>query len=151
MIAAEGLPRLWRRPDAERGGVRREIQARAGALDFTALPQRAETKLAGLLLVIPDLIALGLPQMVAAAGYPSTGKIPALSSVLSLLALKLTSTRRVSHVYDIAADPGAALFAGLTALPKATALTTCSYRLEHSRQAAFLAALDRAGIFGVDG
>ena len=66
--------------------------------------------------------------------------------MLSLLALKLTSTRRVSHVYDIAADPGAALFAGLTALPKATALTTYSYRLEHSRQAAFLAALDKAAI-----
>ena len=84
--------------------------------------------------------------MVAAAGYPSTPKIPALSYVLSLLALKLTGTRRVSHVYDIAADPGAALFAGLTALPKATALTTYSYRLEHSRQAAFLAALDKAAL-----
>jgi hypothetical protein len=144
VIAAEGLPRLWRRPDAERGGVRREIQARAGALGFTALPGRAETKLAGLLLVIPDLIALGLPEMVAAAGHPSTPRIPAWSSVLSLLALKLTSTRRVSHVYDIAAGPGAALFAALTALPKATALTTYSYRLEHAKQAAFLSALDKA-------
>ena len=81
-----------------------------------------------------------------AAGYPSTPKIPAQSDVLSLLALKLTSTRRVSHVYDIAADPGAALFAGLTALPKATALTSYSYRLEHSRQAACLAALDTASL-----
>ena len=146
VIADEGLPRLWRRPDAERGGPAREIQARAEALDFAALPERAETRLAGLLLAIPDLIALGVPEMVAAAGYPSTPKIPALSYVLSLLALKLTSTRRVSHVYDIAADPGAALFAGLTALPKATALTTYSYRLEHSRQAAFLAALDKASL-----
>ena len=146
VIAAEGLPRLWRRPDAERGGPAREIQARAEALDFTSLPDRAETRLAGLLLAIPDLIALGLPEMVTAAGYPSTPKIPALSYVLSLLALKLTSTRRVSHVYDIAADPGAALFAGLTALPKATALTTYSYRLEHSRQAAFLAGLDKAAL-----
>jgi len=132
--------------DAGRGGPAREIQARAGALDFAALPERAETRLAGLLLAIPDLIALGVPEMVAAAGYPSTPKIPALSCVLSLLTLKLTSTRRVSHVYDIAADPGAALFAGLTALPKATALTTYSYRLEHSRQAAFLAALDKASL-----
>jgi hypothetical protein len=81
---------------------------------FTALPERAETRLAGLLLAIPDLIDLGIGDMVAAAGYPSTPKIPALSYVLSLLALKLTSTRRISHVYDIAADPGAALFAGLT-------------------------------------
>jgi hypothetical protein len=146
VIADEGLPRLWRRPDAERGGPAREIQARAEAADFAALPGRAETRLAGLLLAIPDLIALGLPEMVAAAGYPSTPRIPAVSYVLSLLALKLTSTRRVSHVYDIAADPGAALFAGLTALPKATALTTYSYRLEHRRQAAFLAALDKASL-----
>ena len=93
---------------------------------------------------MPDLIALGVPDVVAAAGYPFTPKIPALSYVLSLLALKLTSTRRVSHVYDIAADPGAALFAALTALPKATALTTYSYRLEPSRRAAFLSALDKA-------
>jgi hypothetical protein len=146
VITAEGLPRMWRRPDAERGGPAREVQARAEALDFATLAGRAETRLAGLLLAIPDLIALGVPDMVAAAGYPSTPKIPAVSYVLSLLALKLTSTRRVSHVYDIAADPGAALFAGLTALPKATALTTYSYRLEHSRQAAFLAALDKAAI-----
>ena len=146
VIADEGLPRLWRRPDAARGGVAREIQPRAEALDFTSLPERAETRLAGLLLAIPDLIALGVPDMVAAAGYPSTPKIPALSYLLSLLALKLTSTRRVSHVYDIAADPGAALFAALTALPKTTALTTYSYRLQHSRQAAFLAALDKAAL-----
>jgi hypothetical protein len=146
VIAAEGLPRLWRRPDAERGGPAREIQARAETLNFAGLPEWAETRLAGLLLAIPDLIALGLPEMVGSAGYPSTGKIPALSYLLSLLALKLTSTRRVSHVYDIAADPGAALFAGLTALPKATALTTYSYRLEHRKQAAFLAALDKAAL-----
>jgi Transposase DDE domain group 1 len=146
VIAAEGLPRMWRRPDAERGGPAREVQARAEALDFAALPERAETRLAGLFLAIPDLIDLGITDLVTAAGYPSTGKIPALSYLLSLLALKLTRTRRVSHVYDIAADPGAALFAGLTALPKATALTTYSYRLEHSRQAAFLAALDKAVI-----
>jgi hypothetical protein len=146
VIAEQGLPRMWRRPDAERGGPAREIQARAEALDFTTLPGRAETRLAGLFLAIPDLIALGIPDLMAAAGYPSTPKIPALSYLLSLLALKLTSTRRVSHVYDIAADPGAALFAGLTALPKATALTTYSYRLEHSRQAAFLSALDKAAL-----
>jgi len=146
VIGDEGLSRLWRRPDAERGGVRREIQARAESLDFTALPERAETRLAGLLLVIPDLIGLGIGDMVAAAGYPATPRIPALSYVLSLLALKLTGTRRVSHVYDIAADPGAALFAALTALPKATALTSYSYRLEHRKQAAFLTALDKASL-----
>jgi hypothetical protein len=60
-----------------------------------------------------------------------------------VLALKLTGTRRVSHVNDLAADPGAALFAGLTALPKTTALTSYSYRLDHTRQTALLTELGK--------
>ncbi|HZW45880.1 MAG TPA: hypothetical protein VFF32_16135 [Dermatophilaceae bacterium] len=144
VLAEEGFPRLWARPHAERGLPRREAQPRTSVVDFGQWPERIDTKLAGLLLTIPDLVALDLPGLVKAAGYPGTTVIPALSSVLSLLALKLTGTRRVSHVEELATDPGAALFAGLTSLPKATALTTYSYRLEHARQAAFLSALDKA-------
>jgi len=144
VLAEEGFPRLWARPHAERGLPRREAQPRTSVLDFAQWPERIDTKLAGLLLTIPDLVALDLPALVKAAGYPGTSVIPALSSVLSLLALKLTGTRRVSHVQELATDPGAALFAGLTSLPKATALTTYSYPLQHAKQAEFLTALDKA-------
>ena len=144
VIAEHGLPRLWRRPDTARGGPRREVLPRAELLDFAHFPARSATTMAGLLLTIPDLLDLDLPALVNAAGYPGTQVIPALNYLLSLLALKLTATRRVSHVEDLAADPGAALFAGLTALPKTTALTSYSYRLSHARQAAFLTALDKA-------
>ena len=144
VLAEEGFPRLWARPLAERGLPRREAQPRTSVLDFAQWPERIDTKLAGLLLTIPDLVALDLPALVKAAGYPGTSVIPALSSVLSLLALKLTGTRRVSHVEELATDPSAALFAGLTSLPKATALTTYSYRLQHAKQAEFLTALDKA-------
>jgi hypothetical protein len=72
--------------------------------------------------------------------------IGAVNYLLSLLALKLTGTRRVSHVDDLAADPGAALFAGLTALPKTTALTSYSYRLDHTRQTRLLTGLGKAMI-----
>jgi len=146
ICAEEGFPRLWTRPAAERGGPRREELPRAEVADFTALPAQAETRVAGLLLAIPDLLALDLPGLVQAAGYPSTAKIPATSYLLSLLALKLVGIRRVSHVDDLAADPGAALFAGLAALPKTTALTTYSYRLQHAKQVKFLARLDRAAL-----
>jgi transposase len=146
VLAEEGFPRLWPRPHAERGLPRRETQPRTGVVDFAQWPEHLDTGFAGLLLTIPDLVALDLPGLVRTAGYPGTSVIPALSSVLSLLALKLTGTRRVSHVEEIATDPGAALFAGLTSLPKATALTTYSYRLEHAKQAAFLAALDKASL-----
>ena len=144
VISEHGLPRLWRRPDTARGGPRREVLPRAELADFSQLPARSATNMAGLLLTIPDLLALDLPALVAAGGYPGTQVIPAINYLLSLLALKLTATRRVSHACDLAADPGAALFAGLTALPKTTALTSYSYRLRHSQQAAFLTALDKA-------
>ena len=104
--------------------------------------------MAGLLLAIPELVALDLPGMVARAGYPGTRVIPAVSYLLSLLALKLTATRRVSHVDDLAADPGAGLFAGLAALPKATALTTYSYRTAHTQQAALLGSLGAGMLAG---
>ena len=144
VLRDQGFDRLWRRPDPARGLPRRDHLPRAGVLEFTTLPERSETKLAGLLLAVPDLVALDLPGLVAAAGYPGTTVIPAASSVLSLLALKLVGLRRVSHVEDLAADPGAALFAGLGTLPKATALTSYSYRLSHDQQRRFLAALDTA-------
>jgi transposase len=144
VLAEAGFPRLPVRPPAERGAPYRDHPPRAQLLDFTAdLPARAETKVAGLLLTVPELVALDLPAILAAAGYPGTAAIPAINYLLSLLALKLTGTRRVSHVDDLAADPGAALFAGLTALPKTTALTTYSYRLEHSRQVCLLAGLGK--------
>jgi hypothetical protein len=48
----------------------------------------------------------------------------------------------VSHVDDLLADPAPALLAGLSILPKKTALTDYSYRLSHDHQQRFLAALD---------
>ncbi len=146
VLAEEGFPRLHPRPHAERGLPRRAAPARTKVLDFDTWPARQDTKLAGLLLAVPDLVALDLPGIVGAAGFPGTSVIPALSSVLSLLALKLTAVRRVPHVDDLALDPAAGLFAGLTSLPKATALSTYSYRLDHTRQATFLRALDKATI-----
>lgn len=146
VLAEEGFERLSTRPFRERVLPRRDELPRAEVLDFDTLPSVCDTVSAGLLLAIPDLVALDLPKLVRAAGYTGTRAIPALNYVLSLLALKLVGIRRVSHVDDLAADPGAALFAGLTALPKATALTTYSYRGAHEQQRKFLSALDSSMI-----
>ncbi len=108
-----------------------------------------ETGKAGLLLLVPDLVELDLPALVTQAGYPGTRVVPAVSWLLSLLALKLTRTRRVSHVDDLLlADPAASLFAGLATLPKKSALTEYSYRTSHEHQRSFLAALDATMIEG---
>lgn len=111
-------------------------------IDFAAWPARLDSVRAGLLLVIPDLVNLNLPAPAATAGYPGTRVTPAVSWLLSMLALKLTRTRRVSRVDDLLADPAAALLAGLAVLPKKSALTGYAYRLSHDHQHPFLAALD---------
>jgi transposase len=147
ILAEEGFGRLIRHPEpAESVSAatpgRDTRLPRASVIDFGAWPARLDTTRAGLLLVLPDLAALDLPALARAAGYPGTSVIPAVSWLLSLLALKLTRTRRVSHVDDLLADPAAALLAGLAILPKKSALTDYSYRLSHDHQRAFLAALD---------
>ena len=136
----EGLERL-----ATRGSTRapalRERQRRARLIAWPEQPVIEETSYAGLLLLAPALVELDLPGAVTAAGMPGTREVPALASVLSLLALKMIGQRRVSHVDDVAADAGLAVFAGLESLPKATALGTYSYRLSREANQALLAAL----------
>jgi len=147
ILTEEGFGRLLRRPAPQAStspatAGRDTRLPRAQVIDFAAWPPRLDTTRAGLLLVIPDLAALDLPGLVTRAGYPGTRVIPATSWLLSLLALKLTRTRRVSHADDLLADPAAGLLAGLGTLPKKSALTSYSYRLSHDHQRNFLAALD---------
>jgi transposase len=153
ILTEEGFGRLLRRPQPEASvspataGRDTSLPA-AKVLDFAAWPGRVETTRAGLLLAVPDLVSLDLPALVSAGGYPGSRVIPAACWLLSLLALKLTRTRRVSHIDDLLTDPAAALFAGLAVLPKKSALTAYSYRLAHDHQQRFLAALDAKMIAG---
>jgi transposase/IS4 transposase len=116
---------------------------------------RVQTQHAGLFLLIPELVALDLPGLVAAAGWPSTSQLPAIRSVLSLLALKLSGRRRRSHVRSVVHDPALGAFAGLNVLPKTWHLTTYSYRTSRSGQVAFFEALQprlrEAGLIGEQG
>jgi transposase len=114
-----------------------------------------QTQYAGLFLLIPELVALDLPGLVKEAGWPSTSQLPAVRSILSLLALKLSGRRRRSHVRVVVHDPALGAFAGLNVLPKTWHLTTYSYRTSRSQQVAFFEALQPrlrdAGLIGEQG
>jgi transposase len=114
-----------------------------------------QTQHAGLFLLVAELVALDLPGLVKAAGWPSTSQLEAIRSVLSLLALKLSGRRRRSHVRSVVHDPALGVFAGLNVLPKTWHLTTYSYRTSRSQQVAFFEALQPrlrdAGLLGDDG
>jgi len=149
ILTEEGFGRLLRHPQPAASinpttPGRDTTLPRTSRLDWGAWPDRVETGKAGLLLLVADLVAFDLPALAAAAGYPGTRVVPATCWLASLLALKLTRTRRVSHVDDLLlADPAAALFAGLATLPKKSALTDYSYRTTHENQRRLLAALDQ--------
>ncbi|MCA1678458.1 MAG: hypothetical protein LC777_05650 [Actinobacteria bacterium] len=126
-------------------------------LDDQSWPEAGsvQTAHAGLFLLLPELVALDLPGLVKAAGWPSTSQLSALRSVLSLMALKLSGRRRRSHVRDIVHDPALGTFAGLNVLPKTWHLSTYSYRTQRAQQLAFFEALQSrlrdAGLLGESG
>jgi transposase len=149
VLREEGFAKLVRRPGPDQSASpttpgRAADLPPARALRVSEAAAEAPTRFAGLLLALPDLAALGLPEIVADAGYPSTKQIRAENWILSLLALKLTGLRRVSHVDDLLQDPAAALFAGMANLPKKTALTDYSYRTGPAMQDRLLLGVDAA-------
>jgi len=140
VLREEGFARLPRRRDDERPAVVRPEQAEVAdirQLDWRRFA-RFETRAGGLFVLLPTIVAWGVDRWVKRAGLPGSTMIPALQSILSLLALKLVGKDRISHVMDACFDSGFALFAGLNALPKTTALSTYSYRVTRDMTASLL-------------
>ncbi len=140
LLRDEGFERLPPRPPSARGRLR-DDPPRTRRLPWPAAPVHLNADYVGALLLLPGLVELDLPGAVDHAKLPGTREVPALASVLSLLALKAIGRRRVSHVDDVAIDPALSAFAGMETLPKATALGSYSYRLERAHDQALLEAL----------
>lgn len=113
--------------------------------------QRFDSSSAGVFLFAPFLAQLDIAEVVREAALPGSQAIPALSYVLSFLALKLLGNERYAHVGDHSFDPGLGLFAGLNTLPKCTALSTYSYSLDARHidrlQAAFVRRAAKLGLY----
>ncbi len=133
VLREEGYPKLPRRSRLRLGLTVKGaiIPDRSEAITLEGVEgQSFESAGAGVFLFAPFLGQLGIAEVVRAAGLPGTQAIPALSYLLSLLALKLLGTERYAHVGEHAFDPALGLFAGLNVLPKCTALSTYSYSLD---------------------
>lgn len=84
----------------------------------------------GIFFFAPFIEQLQLPKIVARASLPCSKQIPSLQFFLSFLALKLIGKERLSQINDLNFDQGMGLFAGLNVLPKCTAISDYSYRLD---------------------
>jgi hypothetical protein len=143
ILAAEGLERLPRRTTAQRGAPPRLEPVKARALPTWPAGASIPCDHAGLFLLVPGIVELGLEALVRSCGYPSTSVLGAWHSLGALLLAKCARTPRTSHTHALSDDPALGLLLGLTALPKATHLSSYSYRVRRSSNERLLAALTR--------
>jgi transposase len=144
ILDAEGLERLERRPAAERGAPPPRLEpVKARAIPFWPAGEQVACDHAGLFLLVPGLVELGLHELISGSGYPSTKVLSAWHSLGSLLLAKCARKPRVSHTHALADDDALGLLLGLTALPKATHLTSYSYRVRRSANEQLMSGLTR--------
>lgn len=144
ILEAEGLERLPRRSRAGRAAPAPRLDpVKAGGLADWPADEQIDCDHAGLLLLVPGIVELGLPGLIAASGYPSTRQLSAWPSLAALLLAKCARVARVSHIDALSDDPGLGLMLGLTALPKATHLSSYSYRVRRSANEQLLTATVR--------
>jgi transposase len=133
VLAEEGFSKLPRRIGLKIGRTVKgaEVPLKSERITVGHLEgQRLDSESAGIFLFAPFLEKFQVWDLIVQAGLPGSQMIPAVSYLLSFLALKLLGTERYAHVGDHAFDPGLGLFAGLNVLPKCTALSTYSYSLD---------------------
>jgi transposase len=141
ILHAEGIERLGRRGPG--GPAPRTDPVKARALPDWPTGATWDCDHAGLYLLVPAMVELGLDALVASARYPGTKVLSSFHSLGSLLLLKASRRGRAANAFPLGADPGLGLALGLVALPKATHLTGYSYRVKRSANVALLEGLAR--------
>lgn len=154
VLAEEGFQKLPRRTRLKIGRTVHgaEIPETAHSMESSDWEgQQFDSLAAGVFLFVPFLGQLRFPEVVNAAQMPGSKQIPALSYLLSFLALKLLGTERYAHVGEHGFDPGLGLFADLNVLPKCTAMSSYAYGLDELHlqrlQEAFIAQAMHMGLY----
>ena len=141
ILTQEGLSRLPARARRGHGPAPRIEAVRAAPITEWPAGTDIECAHAGVFLLLPGMVELGVTDVIAAGNYPSTSELSAWHSMASLLVLKLLRTGRVSHATEVADDGALGLAVGLNVLPKATHATSYSYRVRREMNTAALTVL----------
>ena len=143
IISEEGFSRLPRRMKV----VKQQMAAprlealKSSGLDFSN--EEFKSAAGGILCFLPFLEKHGIIDIIEKSKYSGTNTINRLSSILSFIALKLSSFRRYSADNLWCMDRGLGLFAGLNVLPKAAWFTSYSDRVTPQMNRDFLKSIHR--------
>jgi len=140
ILHAEGVERLGR---AHNGPAPRLAPVKAQPVNQWPTGARYDCDHGGLYILLPALVELGIDKLIAGARYPGTSVLSPFHSLASLLLMKCSRRGRTANAFPLGGDPGLGLALGLAAIPKATHLTSYSYRVRRSSNVALLEALAR--------
>lgn len=141
ILEEEGFPKLPRRTQLKIGLTKNNTTTPeyAAPIDFSNLKTyEVDCAVGGIFLFAPLLEHFKISDVIKKAKLPSSAKIGAFNYVMSMLALKLVGKERLSQINDFNFDKGLGLFAGLNVLPKATAISTYSFRLDQKTISRFM-------------
>jgi transposase len=97
----------------------------------------------GVLCFLPIIKSYKIDNLINNSLYPETKTIPKINSILSFVALKLSSIKRYSKDDLWCMDRGLGMFAGLNVLPKATWFGSYSHRVTRDMNITFLREMNK--------
>ena len=143
LLEKEGFARLPRRSKS----VKRKLELPkikapiSDALEFS--DEKFHSGSTGIFTFLPYIVKYGIDQAIKNSLYPETKTIGKMPSILSFLALKLSSVKRYSDDDLWCMDRGLGLFAGLNVLPKTAWLSSYSSRVTKQMNLDFLQKLHK--------
>ncbi|MFA4937609.1 MAG: hypothetical protein WC575_05000 [Patescibacteria group bacterium] len=145
ILKGEGFARLFKRTRQERLAIQFPQKWEVPRSKSLVIEDENFTTETGAspLLFLPLLEKLKIIEAIKSCGFPQTKDLSDVNMVLSFLALKLLGTKRWSHDSRWNADRALGFFAGLNVLPKATTLSTYSYRVSRKANRDLLLCLSR--------
>jgi hypothetical protein len=145
ILKSEGFAPLPKRTRQERLTIALPCKHKAPrSVALETVNEEFSTELgAGPLVFLPLLEELGIVEGIKKCKFPSTQALSDIQMVLSFLALKLVGGLRWSHDTKWNMDRALGLFAGVNVLPKATTLSTYSYRVARAQNKELLSRLSR--------
>jgi len=143
LLRQEGFAPLYRRSLKEKGQLDNPIEEAPRSEVLTNVIEDFSSNNIGIMMFLPFIRKYGIDRIIQHSDYPETSEIDRLSSILSFLALKLSSIKRYSKDDLWCMDRGSGLFAGLNVLPKTAWYSSYSSRITREMNLNFLKELHR--------
>ncbi len=141
LLCQEGFAPLFRRTIKEKSRLGNPIDEAPRSRTLSNTNEEFSSNSIGIMVFLPFIRKYGIDELIRQSSYPQTSEIDRLSSVLSFVALKVSSIKRYSKDDLWCMDRGGGLFAGLNVLPKTAWYSSYSSRITREMNLEFLKGL----------